>query len=59
MIYKEEDMLKKEKIIPPSKEDLNEAGKELRKGSGPAGRVESEASVAKRQGAKRKGTKRK
>ncbi len=52
-------MLKKEKIIPPSKEDLNEAGKELRKGSGPAGRVESEASVAKRQGAKRKGTKRK
>lgn len=59
VIHREEDMPTKEKIIPPSKEDLKEAGKELRKGSGPAGRVESDASVAKRQGAKRKGAKRK
>jgi hypothetical protein len=43
----------KEKVIPPSKKDLGEAGKELRKGSGPGGRVLVEKRIAKQQGVKR------
>jgi len=46
-------MAKKERIIPPSKKDVRAASKELRGGSGPGGRVMSDQSVAKRQGAKR------
>lgn len=44
----------KERIIPPSKKDVREASKELRKGSGPGGRVMSEQRVAKHEGVKRK-----
>jgi len=43
----------KERITPPSKKDLSAASKELRKGSGPGGRVMSDQSVAKKQGVKR------
>lgn len=43
----------KERIIPPSKKDLSAASKELRRGSGPGGRVMSDQSVAKKQGVKR------
>jgi hypothetical protein len=43
----------KERIIPPSKKTDIQASKELRRGSGPGGRVMSDASVAKKQGVKR------
>lgn len=43
----------KERITPPSKKNDSQAGKELRKGSGTAGRVLSDASVAKKQGVTR------
>lgn len=46
-------MAKKEKIIPPSKKDIRAASKELRRGSGPGGRVMADQSVAKRQHVKR------
>jgi hypothetical protein len=46
-------MAKKERITPPSKKDLRAASKELRRGSGPGGRVMADQSVAKRQGVKR------
>jgi hypothetical protein len=46
-------MAKKERIIPPSKKDVSQSAKALPKGSGPAGRVMSDQSVAKRQGVKR------
>jgi hypothetical protein len=44
----------KERITPPSKKDLKAASKEMRKGSGPGGRVMADQSVAKKQGVKRK-----
>lgn len=47
-------MVKKETIKPPSKKDLKDASKMLRKGHPSAGRVMSEAAVAKRQGVKRR-----
>jgi hypothetical protein len=43
----------KEKIIPPSKKTDTQASRELRQGSGPGGRVLSDAAAAKRQGVKR------
>lgn len=43
----------KERITPPSKKDLKDASKKLKKGSPAAGRVMAEASVAKKQGVKR------
>jgi hypothetical protein len=43
----------KERIIPPSKKTDTQASALLRKGSGPGGRVLSDASVAKKQGVKR------
>ena len=46
-------MAKKERIIPPSKKDLSAASKELRRGSGPGGRVMADQAVAKKQGVKR------
>lgn len=42
---------KKETIKPPTKKDTSAAGKALPKGSGPAGRVLADKSVAVRQGA--------
>jgi hypothetical protein len=52
-------MPKKEKIIPPSKPTLTKASEELRKGKSTGARIESEESVAKRQGVKRKVSKKK
>lgn len=43
----------KERITPPSKKDANAASKEMRRGSGPGGRVMADLSVAKKQGIKR------
>ena len=43
----------KERITPPSKKDTSSASKALKGGSGIGGRVMADASVAKRQGAKR------
>ncbi len=42
---------KKEKIKPPTKKELKEASKQLRKGKTLGGRVMAEESVAVRQGA--------
>jgi hypothetical protein len=42
---------KKEKITPPSKKELTEASKQLKKGKTLGGRVMAEESVAVRQGA--------
>jgi hypothetical protein len=47
----------KERVVPPSKKTASQASGELRKGSGPGGRVLSDASAAKRQGVKRPGGK--
>jgi hypothetical protein len=47
-------MAKKETIKPPTKKDLKDASKELRKGRPSGGRVMADASVAARQGVKRK-----
>jgi hypothetical protein len=47
------DMSNKEKIVPPSKKDLKDASKEMKKGHGAGGRTMSDASVAKKQGATR------
>ena len=47
-------MPKKETITPPSKRDLRDASKELRKGHPSGGRTMADQSVAKREGAKRK-----
>jgi hypothetical protein len=47
-------MAKKERITPPSKKDVRQAAKDMRRGSGPGGRVMADRSVAKRQGATRK-----
>jgi len=46
-------MASKERITPPSKKDTTQASKLLRQGSGAGGRVMSDASTAKKQGAKR------
>jgi len=43
----------KERIIPPSKRDTRAGSKALRKGNPAGGRVMADASVAKKQGAKR------
>jgi hypothetical protein len=45
--------MKKERIIPPSKREVRDASKELRKGHSSAGRVMAEQRVAKSQGARR------
>jgi len=50
-------MASKERIIPPSRKDLSQASRLLKKGSGAGGRVLADASVAKREGAKRPGKK--
>jgi hypothetical protein len=47
-------MAKKETIVPPSKKALKDASKELRKGHSSGGRTLADASVAKREGVKRK-----
>lgn len=47
-------MAKKERIIPPSKKDLRQASKALRRGSGIGGRVMADQAAAKRQGVKRR-----
>lgn len=47
-------MPKKETITPPSKKELRDASKELRKGHSSGGRTMADQSVAKREGAKRK-----
>lgn len=39
-------------IIPPSKKNLTEAAKDLRKGKGDGGRTMADASIAKKQDAK-------
>jgi hypothetical protein len=44
----------KERIVPPSKKDTSAASKELRRGSGPGGRVMADKAVAKKQGITRK-----
>jgi hypothetical protein len=44
----------KERITPPSKKDVRQASKDMRKGSGPGGRVMADQSAAKRQGVTRK-----
>ncbi len=44
----------KERIIPPSKKETSAGSKVLRKGNPAGGRVMADASVAKRQGVKRK-----
>jgi len=46
-------MAKKETIIPPSKKDLKDASKELKRGHPAGGRTLADQSVAKREGAKR------
>ena len=46
-------MAKKERIIPPSKRELHDASKQLRKRHPSGGRTMADQSVAKRQGAKR------
>jgi hypothetical protein len=43
----------KERISPPTKRELRDASKELRRGHSSAGRVLAEQSVAKRQGVRR------
>jgi hypothetical protein len=59
VLQKEPGMPKKEKITPPSKKTLKKASEELRKGGSLGGRVESEEAAAKRQGATRKGQRKK
>jgi hypothetical protein len=49
---------KKETIKPPTRKDLTDASKQLRKGHGSGGRTMADASVAKRQGVKRSTKKR-
>ena len=44
---------KKEEIVPPSEKDASNASDELKRGSGPGGRVMADVAVAKGQGAKR------
>ena len=44
----------KERIIPPSKKDVSSAARQMPKGSGIAGRVMADRSVANKQGATRK-----
>jgi hypothetical protein len=44
----------KETIKPPSSRELKDASKEMRKGHPSGGRTMADASVAKRQGAKRR-----
>jgi hypothetical protein len=43
---------RKETIKPPTKKELTDASKELKKGHSAGGRILAEASVAKRQGVK-------
>jgi hypothetical protein len=45
--------MKKERIIPPSKRELTDASKMLKRGHSSAGRVMAEQRQAKRQGARR------
>lgn len=44
----------RETIKPPTKKELSDASKELRKGHSSGGRTMADASVAKREGVKRK-----
>jgi hypothetical protein len=54
----ETDMVKrKETITPPSRKELVDASKQLRKGHSSGGRTMADASVAKREGVKRSGRK--
>lgn len=46
-------MKKKETIVPPSRKELKDASKQTKQGHSSGARVMAEASVAKRQGAKR------
>jgi hypothetical protein len=46
-------MAQKEKIVPPSKRELKDASKELKKRHPSGGRTMADQAVAKRQGAKR------
>lgn len=46
-------MAKKERITPPSRKELSDASKQLKKGHSSAGRTMADAAVAKKQGAKR------
>jgi len=48
-------MARKERITPPSKKELRDGSKQMRKGHSSGARAMADASVAKRQGAKRKG----
>jgi hypothetical protein len=48
-------MAKKETIKPPTKSELKDASKELRKGHPSAGRTMADKSVAVRQGVSKKG----
>ena len=47
-------MAKKEMIVPPAKNALRDAGKQLKKGHPSGGRTLADESVANREGAKRK-----
>lgn len=44
----------KETIRPPSKKELSDASRQLKKGHSSGGRTMADASVAKREGVKRK-----
>jgi hypothetical protein len=44
---------KKERIKPPTKRELTDASKQLKKGHSSAGRVMADASVAKREGVRK------
>jgi len=46
---------RKETIKPPTKRELTDAAKELRKGHSSGGRTMADAAVAKRQGVKPRG----
>jgi hypothetical protein len=46
-------VMSKERIVPPSKRELSAASKLLKKGNPAGARVMADASVAKREGAKR------
>ena len=47
-------MAKKERVIPPSKRELKDASRQLKKRHPSGGRTMADESVAKRQGVRRK-----